>query len=144
MIFVAQAYETSLTITPPNSIYDFDNGTYTFTNSSGTFTVNGSDTSFAMGEQNLILGIDATEGIMIAIIAVGALVAVVGIKVLDSGLSDYSQKGIVNFSVYGAFWGIFFLTVHDFIILAEVVGWFIFFLISVLHFFGIMQVINGD
>ena len=97
-----------------------------------------------MGEQNLILGIDSTEGIMIAIIAVGALISVVGIKVLDSGLSEYAQKGIVNFSVYGAFWGIFFITVYEFIMLAQVFGWFIFFLISVLHFFGIMQVINGD
>lgn len=144
LMFVGQAYNTSLVITPLDSIYSVGNGTYTITNQTGTYLINGTDTSMTIGENNLILGISLTDGIMLTGIALGALMTVVGISVLGSNLSEYAQKGIINLALFGAFWVVFSVLTYQLVSDLAIFGWFIFFIISLIHFLGIFQLINGE
>lgn len=134
---VAQAREVS-TINP------IENGTYIIDPQTGEAIVNGSSTEYSFGEQNLVLGISLTDGIMISAIAIGALVIVIGISVLTWSLSETAQRSILNFSIYGAIWGIFSVTVYDLVTEIQVFGWIVFFIISFIHFSGIIVNINGN
>jgi hypothetical protein len=121
-----------------------DGYTYSFNETTGTYIIDETETTLQFAGQNLIFGISVTDGIMITAIAISALIAIVGIKVLDSGLSEFSQKGIVAFAVYGGFWGIFSILTYELIIEIAIFGWFLFLIISMIYLFGIVQNIMGD
>lgn len=118
--------------------------TYSFGETTGAYSINDTETTFQFSGQNLIFGISSIDGIMVTAIALTALISVIGIKVFDSGLSEFSQKGIVNFAVFGGFWGIFSILTYDLIVQIEIFGWFLFLIISIIYLFGIIQNIMGS
>lgn len=135
ILFVNQAYESS-------EYQTMDSGSYTFDEQSGTFTVNGSDTTYTLGEQNLVLGISVNEGIMVAVIAIVALISVIGVTALTLDISETAERAIANFAIFGAFWGIFSVLLYD--RLTEIpsgIGWFLYLLISIIHLFGILKIV---
>lgn len=139
MLFViAQAVEVS-------NVSLINEETYTFDETTGEpIIINGTSTEITFGEQNLVLGINLTEGIMITGIALGALITVIGVSVATYSLSDIAQKAIINFSIYGGIWGIFSVTTYNLLTLEPVLGWFLFFIVSFIHLSGIIKNINGN
>lgn len=137
LFIVSQAIETS-------EIGLISSGSYDFDNSTGEAIVDGSTTEYGFGGYNLILGISLTEGIMISAIAIGALVIIIGISIATWSISETAQRGILNFSIYGAIWGIFNVTTYNLLTQLDLFGWILFFIISFIHFSGIIININGS
>jgi len=139
-MFFGQAWETKSTPT----ITSIGNNTYQVTNSTGSFIVNGTESTLEYEGSNLIFGISLTEGIMASLVAIMAFGGAIGIKVLDSGISEFSQKIIFNGSFYGGLWAIFSILSYGLISAIPVFGWFLWFIISLIHLLGIIQVINRE
>jgi hypothetical protein len=138
LLFVfGQAWQMR-TITKPEGI------TQTVTNSSGVFVVNGTETTLQYGGQNLVFGISLTEGILASVVAIVAFGTAIGIKIFDSGISEFSQKIIFFFAIYMGLWGIFTVFSYDLIIAIPLFGFFIFFAITIIHLLGIIQEINTN
>src|SRR3990170_2154111 len=98
-----------------NQVYYYSNNinSLTFSNTqtinpqTGQLTQNGTSTEIQTSGFVLNFGIDLTMGFLALIIGVVALGIGVGIKVLDSGLSENAQKIIFNSSYIYGFWGVF-------------------------------------
>ena len=118
--------------------------TQTIVNSSGTFLVNEEGATLEYGGGNLVLGISATEGILASVVAIVAFGIAIGIKVFDSGISEFSQKIIFMFSIYMGLWGIFTVFSYNLMTSIPVFGAFIFFSITMVHLLGIIQEVNTN
>lgn len=137
LLFFGQAWEIRRITTP-------EAYTQIITNSSGTFTVNGTESTLAYEGTNLIFGISVTEGILVSLVAIVAFGTAIGIKVLDSGISEFSQKIIFVSALYGGIWGIFSVLAYDLIMEIPTMGWFLFFVLTIIHFLGIFQIVNNE
>lgn len=143
LFVIGQAYETSQLTT-------IDGITYNFAVSGETQTINDTEVTYSFGEQSLLLGINYSEGIMVATITIVAIVALVvasGIGVATWSLSETAQRAILNFGFYGGLWGIFSVTTLNFMLFLDNginlgLGWLTFFLISLIHLIGIIKIIN--
>lgn len=138
LFIVGQAIEVSSISLIPSTTYEFDEVT------GEPISINGSSTEVGFAGYNLVLGISLTEGIMITSIALGALIILIGINIATWSLSDIAQRSIINFTVFGGIWAIFSVTIYDLIMIIDLLGWMIFFIISFIHFMGILKEVNAS
>lgn len=116
---------------------------------SGTQNNNGSSSDFSVGTSYGDFSTTLISGIIAIIIALMAVGAIAGIRVLGSGISDTSVKIIYNSVLFYAIWGIlsvFTLNGLDADGLLSIpfgVGIWIWFIMTLLYSLGIVQQINS-
>ena len=71
-----------------------------------TIIVNGSTTTLEFSGDDVLFGIDPTVATIAVFVIIIAIVAVLGIQFLGSGLSPESIRTIMACILYGAVWGL--------------------------------------
>lgn len=60
--------------------------------------------TFSTGSESTLFGMDALSGTLLIIIIAITIVAVIGLRIFDSGLSEHSIKVISTGLLYGGIW----------------------------------------
>jgi hypothetical protein len=142
VMFIVQAHGMQ-TLGTTNS-FTIDSDTFT-----GTQTQNQDTTSFSMSTTYGTFSPDLTNGIIAIIIALIAVGAVAGIRVLGSGISETSVRIIYNSVFFYALWGILSVFAlnganNDGLnSLPFSIGYILWFLMTLFYSLGIVQQING-
>lgn len=111
-----------------------------------TSAFNGTD-SFSFSGTSLILGISYQDGILLSVVAIIAFIGIIGIRVVDTGISEYSVKAITNLSLWGiGIWGMLSILSFDAITASPYqMGWFLWLALTIFYLMGIFKSINsGD
>ena len=116
---------------------------YTSSATNGTFTENGEERSLATSGSEYSFAINETQGIIAIVIAVSVIGSLVGIRVLGSGLSEMTVKILYNTIFFYGVWGIFSSFSLELLLLIPIGGWIIYFILTGMLSFGIVQQING-
>lgn len=96
------------------------------------------------GDYGQTMGIDEVEGAIVIIIVLIALVVLVGIQVVGSGLSDTSGKAVMTLVAYISVWGIFSTLSYDLIISIEAFGTIIYLILTIMYAVGVIQQLTGS
>lgn len=87
--------------------------------------------------------LDASTGILSLIIVIIALVSILGIRVLGSGLSDSATRTITIGTGYGGIWALFSVFAMPLMLSITAFGVFIYVSLTILFTVGIFQKISG-
>lgn len=110
----------------------------------GTFTENGEEKSLSTSESGYEFAINETQGIMAIVIAVSVIGSLIGIRVVGTGLSEMTVKILYNTIFFYGVWALFSaLSLQWFLIIPIGAGWIIYFILTGMLGFGIIQQING-
>lgn len=117
--------------------------TYTTENTNGTFTEDGEEHSISTEGEEYNFEINETQGLIAVLIAVSVVASLIGIRVLGSGFSETTIKILYNTTFFYGTWGLFSaLSFNWFLIIPFGLGWIIFFILTGILSFGIVQQIN--
>lgn len=119
-------------------------GTLDEFDASGEQAINGTSQEFQQATEGAVFDINATTGIIALIIGLVAVGVIAGIKILGSGLSEFSVKLIYNATTYYGLWGIFSsLSYVAFSSIPYTVGLFLWLGLTLLYSLGFFQTLNG-
>jgi len=116
---------------------------YNSTAMNGTFTENSEERSLALSGSEYNFAITETQGIIAIVIAVSVIGSLIGIRVLGSGLSETTVKILYNTIFFYGVWGLFSVFSLELLILIPIGGWIIYFILTGILSFGIVQQINS-
>ena len=105
--------------------------------------VNGSTTTLEFSGDDVLFAIDPTVATIAVFVIIIAIVAVLGIQVLGSGLSSESIKVIMACILYGAVWGLLSVLAMPLILAIEVFGTTIYMVLLIGYIVGVIQAITG-
>lgn len=117
------------------------NGSLIDNGKTGNITENGEQKELGTQGTEAVFDVNMTTGLIALIIGLVIVGVVAGIRVLDSGLSEYSVKLIYNATVYYGLWGMFSILSYGILAVIPLIGviaWFILTLIYSLGFFETM------
>lgn len=109
----------------------------------GTFTEGGTEKSLATEGDEYDFAINETQGIIAIIIAVSVVGSIIGIRVLGSGLSEKTVTILYNTIFFYGVWALFSAFSLTLLLLIPIGGWIIYFILTAMLSFGIVQQING-
>jgi hypothetical protein len=89
------------------------------------------------------VGIDEITGALAIIIALIGISAIVGIKVLGSGISEQSVRTIIIIVGYGSIWGVFSVLAINLISSIELFGWVLYIALTVVYAIGVMNKLSN-
>lgn len=114
-----------------------------YTNSSsiyGGMVENETETSLEMEGYEMTVGIDAVDGVFVVLIASIAIAVVSGIRVLGSGLSDFTVRLITFVGIFYCFWLFFSLfAIEAFSLFPFGFGWMIYVVMTLVYSAGVVQ-----
>lgn len=102
-----------------------------------TVLVNGTGNEFAVAEQTIIFQVDGLIGAMIMIVVLATLIAIVGLRVLASGLSETSVKTLRTSIAYGGLWGVLSVLSYGLIVSIQTFGFIIYVVLTLLFVIGV-------
>jgi len=105
--------------------------------------VNGTTTTLEWEGNDMLFNIDPTVATIAVFVIIGAIVAVLGIQVLGSGLSPESIKTIMTCILYGAIWGLLSILAMPLILAIEIFGTIIYMILLIGYITGVIQAITG-
>ena len=105
--------------------------------------VNGSTTTLEFSGDDVLFAIDPTVATIAVFVIIIAIVAVLGIQVLGSGLSSESIKVIMACILYGAVWGLLSVLAMPLILAIEVFGTIIYMILLIGFVVGVIESISG-
>lgn len=109
----------------------------------GNLTVNGTTTTLEFSGDDMLFAIDPTVATIGVFVIIIAIVAVLGIQVLGSGLSPESIRVIMACILYGAVWGLLSILAMPLILAIEVFGTIIYMVLLIGYIVGVIQNIVG-
>jgi hypothetical protein len=109
----------------------------------GDLIVNGTTTTLEFSGDDMLFAIDPTVATIGVFVIIIAIVAVLGIQVLGSGLSQESIRVIMACILYGAVWGLLSLLAMPLILAIEVFGTVIYMVLLIGYIVGVIQNIVG-
>jgi hypothetical protein len=109
----------------------------------GSFLEDGVEKSLATSENEYEFAISETQGIMAIVIAVSVIGSIIGIRVLGSGLSEKTVTILYNTIFFYGVWALFSVFSLELLLLIPIGGWIIYFILTGMLGFGIVQQING-
>lgn len=111
----------------------------------GSMTENGEPISLAQDDSEYNFAINETQGIIAIVIAVSLIGSLIGIRVLGSGLSETTVKILYNTIFFYGVWGLFSVFALEWLLIIPLyMGWLIYFVLTGVLSFGIVQQINGN
>lgn len=139
VMLVNRAYQTQ----SANALTSYElNNTYTVNPITGQMEVNGTSTILETQSMDLDLGIDLTTGFLSVIIGCVALGTGIGIKIIDTGISERAQKIIFTSAVVFGLWGIFSVLTYDLIADIPLIGATVWLVLTFILMIGFFQEIN--
>jgi len=108
----------------------------------GTFIEDGVEKSLATSGDEYEFAINETQGIIAIVIAVSLIGSLIGIRVLGSGLSEMTIKILYNTIFFYGVWALFSVFSLEWLLIIPVGGWIIYFVLTGMLSFGIVQQIN--
>ena len=105
--------------------------------------VNGTTTTLEFSGDDVLFAIDPTVATIAVFVIIIAIVAVLGIQFLGSGLSPVSIKVIMTCILYGAVWGLLSVLAMPLILAIEVFGTTIYMVLLIGYIVGVIQNISG-
>ncbi|TET57865.1 MAG: hypothetical protein E3J52_09615 [Promethearchaeota archaeon] len=118
-------------------------GSLVDTSMGGDLIVNGSATTLEFTGDDMLFAIDPTVATIAVFVIIIAIVAVLGIQVLGSGLSPESIKVIMACILYGTVWGLLSVLAMPLILAIEVFGTIIYMVLLIGYIVGVIQAIVG-
>ena len=109
----------------------------------GEVIVNGSVSTLEFGGDDVLFIIDPTTATIAVFIIIIAIVAVLGIQFLGSGLSPESIRTIMACILFGAVWGLLTVLALPLILAIEVFGTIIYTVLLIGYVVGVIQAIVG-
>jgi hypothetical protein len=119
-------------------------GNYSSVAINGTFVESGTEKSLATSENEYSFSTNETQGIMAIVIAVSVIGSIIGIRVLGSGLSEITIKILYNTIFFYGVWALFSVFSLGLLLLIPIGGWIIYFILTGMLSFGIVQQINSS
>jgi hypothetical protein len=117
---------------------------YVYT-SEGNQTLNGTPSFLQQQDSGIIFSLSMVTGIVILITAFVIVGVLAGIRVLGSGLSNYSVQLIHKSAVYYGLWAIFSAISFPVFAIIPLFGIFIWFILTLIYSLGFFQTLNaGD
>lgn len=117
---------------------------YTSESINGTFTENSEEKSLSQEGSEYDFALNETQGLIAILITVSVISSLIGIRVLGSGLSEITVKILYNTIFFYGVWALFSVFSLEWILLIPVGGWMIYFILTGMLSFGIVQQINGN
>lgn len=99
--------------------------------------VNGTGTDFVVPTQNITFQVDSLIGAMIMIVVLATLIAIIGLRVLASGLSETSVKTLRTSIAYAGLWGVLSVLSYGLIVSIQTFGFIIYVVLSLLFVIGV-------
>ena len=125
---------------------DFDlsySGTLEEISAEGNQTLNEEESKYIKETSSAVFDINMTTGIIALIIGLVAVGVIAGIRILGSGLSEYSVKLIHKSTVYYGLWGIF--SAFSFVAFESIpfFGLFIWLGLTLIYSLGFFKTLEG-
>lgn len=139
IIFLLGAFCQLLNISAIDMSY---NGTLASMNTTGNQTLNGTTQELSQQQQSSSFAVDMTTGLIALIIGLVAVGVVAGIRVLGSGLSEFSVNLIYKAVVYYGLWGMFSALAIDGFISIPFFGAFFWLGLTLVYSLGFFQSIG--
>lgn len=79
------------------------------------------------------------DGAMVVLVAAIAIAMLLGISILGSGVSEYTQSLTLHVAVYGGIWGVFSALSYTMLISLAIFGAFIWICFTVMYVLGFVQ-----
>lgn len=111
--------------------------------SSSSFLENGTQSNWTVYSTSSGFYIDEFEGAIIILVIIVAIVAVIGLRIFNSGLSDSGIRTITIIIFYASLWGIFSVMAYDLIISIAIFGSFIYVILTIIFIMGVFQTIHN-
>ena len=89
------------------------------------------------------IGIDALTGAIVILVVIATASALLGIKVLGSGLSDDSVRVLITVTIYASIWTILSLLAIPLIYAIELFGTLLYVALTIGYVIGVMDKISG-
>lgn len=105
----------------------------------GSFLENGSSTGLEGSGYEVSAGFDIQTGFLAMLVGFLALVAVMGITVLGSGLKDFSVKALWKAGLYITLWTVLSTFALEGYLAIPIFGWVVYFLLTGLYMLGILE-----
>ena len=109
----------------------------------GDLIVNGTTTTLEFSGDDMLFAIDPTVATIAVFAIIIAIVALLGIQFLGSGLSAESIRVIMACIMYGSVWGLLSLLAMPLILAIEVFGTIIYMALLIGYIVGVVQNIVG-
>lgn len=116
---------------------------YFWQNSTGIYEVFDNPMGINYTASNVSFDIGTSLGLIALVIVIAAFSALVGLKILGSGVSDFSVSTIVITTALLTIWGIFSVLAMPLIIDIEILGVVFYFALTFFYTLGIMLRIGG-
>lgn len=119
---------------------------YSWVNATDAYPIYDTSDGFTQENENdnFSFNLASSLGIIGIIIAAMALAAIVGIRVLGSGVNTFSVSTIVLGTVFLALWGIFSYLAISMITAASLLGVFFYMFLTILYMLGVVQQFSGS
>lgn len=88
--------------------------------------------------------ITSTLGLIALIIGFMAIAAVVGIKIVGSGIGENSSQIIMQFTMWLAIWGVFSAMALPFVMAMETLGTIVYFTLTLIYTLGLVMLTRGE
>lgn len=105
----------------------------------GTFDENGTATGLEGSGYEITAGFDVQTGFLAMFIGFVALVGVMGIQVLGSGLANFSVKALWKSALYITLWTILSTFALDGYLAIPLFGWVVYFILTGFYLLGILE-----
>lgn len=110
------------------------------TDVSGGLWENSTESGVELEGYSLTAGFDPLYGAIAIVVGSLAVAILAGVKVLGSGLSDFTVKMIVKVAVFYSFWILVSMfAVNAFALFPLGFGWLIYLLMTLMYGFGVME-----
>lgn len=113
------------------------------TSLSGGLWENDTESGVEVEGYTMAVGIDAGNGVFVVLIAGIAVAVVAGIRVLGSGLSEFSVRMISKVTLFYCFWlffSLFAITAFDLFPLG--LGWLFYIVMTLVYSFGVVETLE--
>lgn len=132
---MGQLYEGSYTSASSGSFGD--------SGVSGSVFVNSSESEFVSEDYSVSSGWDFETGVLLFVVAMIAVGALVGIRVVGSGLSEQSVRIIYMSVALFGLWGLLSYFALDVLVSFPLFGWLIYFALTFVYGVGVFQQAGG-
>lgn len=113
-------------------------------NNSITSKVNGTTNAFTINNISSSFYIDELTGTLIILIAILGVSAILGLRVINTGLSDESVRTLTILIFYLVVWLVFSALAYSLIVSIEVIGAFLYVVLTILFTLGVFQKIHSE
>lgn len=141
ILFVLTAFSQLMAYSSIDYTYSSSN---TIDPATGEQIVNGTSSTLEQQGSNAIFDVNMTAGLIALIIALVVVGAVAGIRVLGSGLSNYSVQLIHKAAVYYGLWGIFSALSYVAFSSIPIFGLFLWIGLTLVYSIGFFQTLNAQ